>query len=277
MNQLKIQKRTVIRIENMKTNKILLLDKGGGGMEIPKIETKLEIQNEAEKEQAELYLYGPIRQAYYWEDDADIISSKKVRDLLNEIGNKDLNVYINSAGGDVFESIAIHNALKRHKGNVDVYIDGLAGSGASIITMAGDKIHMPKNTMMMIHKAWTIALGNADEIRKVADNLDKVDSTVKASYEDRFVGTEEELEQLISDESWLNAQECYDLGLCEEVIEEVKADDEESEEVEDNIKQTLLNKYSKKVAADVKKEKDVKNHVVGDDKPTLFSSFKKIN
>jgi len=268
----------VIKIEKLKSNKILLLDKGGGGMEIPKIETKLKIYNEADKEQAELYLYGPVRQAYYWEEDADIISSKKVRDLLNEIGDKDLNVYINSAGGDVFESIAIHNALKRHSGNVNVYIDGLAGSGASIIAMSGDKIYMPKNTMMMIHKAWTIVLGNADEIRKTADNLDKIDTTVKVSYEDRFVGTEKELEELISDESWLNAKECYDLGLCEEVIEEIKTKDEKNEtkeKVDDNIKQTLLNKYSKKVAAEVKTEDNVKKVEVDDKKSTLFSSFEK--
>ena len=113
----------------------------------------------------------------------------------------------------MFESIAIMNTLKQHKGKVNIIIDSLAGSGASVIAMAGDTIKMFTNSMMMIHKAWTYACGNADELRKQADDMDKIDIAVKASYQDRFVGTEEELEDLIAEESWLTAEECIAFGF----------------------------------------------------------------
>lgn len=224
-------------------------------MKNTKIETRLEVKNEVDSDVAELYLYGTIREAYWWDDEDDCISAKRVRSSLKELSGKNINVHINSGGGDVFESISINNLLKNHDGEINVYIDGLAGSGASIIAMAGKKVYMPNNTMMMIHKAWTYVAGNANELRKVADDLDKIDSAADSSYKDRFVGTEEELTQLISDESWLTAEECLAFGLCDEILSEKK------EEVIENkipIKISLFEKY--KVEASTKE--------------TLFNKFK---
>lgn len=234
-------------------------------VKIPKIETRLEVKNEANSDIAELYLYGTIRQAYWWDDEDDCISSKRVRNALKDLKGKAVNVHINSPGGDVFESIAISNLLKQHDKDINVYIDGLAGSGASIIAMAGKKIFMPNNAMIMIHKAWTYAAGNADELRKVANDLDKIDSAVKASYKDRFVGTEEELNNLIADESWLTAEECLAFGFCDEILSEKK----EEEPPQNSIKETLFNKYKKQISTSTGE--------VGNEKPTLFSSFKKQN
>lgn len=232
---------------------------------IPKIETRLEVKNEANNETAELYLYGAIRQAYWWDDEEDVISAKRVRNALKELKGKDVNVHINSGGGDVFESITICNLFKQHDGDINIYIDGLAGSGASIVAMAGKKIYMPSNTMMMIHKAWTNAAGNADELRKVANDLDKIDSAVKASYKSRFVGNDEELEALLKEESWLTAEECLAFGLCDEILEQKR----EEEAPENSIKQTLFNKYNKNISANTPK--------VEEGKPTLFNAFKKQN
>lgn len=205
---------------------------------MPKIETKLKVVNEGE-EKAKLYLYGPIRQAYWWDDEDDCISAKRVRDALGKLKGEDVDIHLNSNGGDVFESIAICNTIKQHDGEVNICIDAMAASGASIIATAGKNVFMPSNAMQMIHKAWTIAAGNADEMRKVAEDLDKIDSSVKASYMTRFVGTEEELESLLADETFLTAEECLTLGFCDEILEDSEP------EPQANTKEGLLAKYQK--------------------------------
>lgn len=237
-------------------------------VKIPKIETRLEVKNEANSDTAELYLYGTIRQSYWWdeEEEDNIISAKRVKKALKDLKGKAINVHINSGGGDVFESIAIGNLLKQHDGEVNIYIDSLAGSGASVVAMPGEKIYMFSNSMMMIHRAWTYTSGNAEELRKKADDLEKIDEAVKSSYKNRFVGTDEELSELIKAGSWLTAEECLAFGFCDEILEEKK----EEEPAKNNIKETLFNKYNKKIVAQVENE-------VGNEKPTLFNSFKKQN
>ncbi len=228
---------------------------------IPKVKTRLEVKNEAGSDTAELYLYGTIREAYWWDDEDEVISAKMVKNALKDLKGKNIDVHINSGGGDVFESIAIGNLLKQHDGKVNIIIDGLAGSGASVIVMAGEKITMFPNSMMMIHKAWTFAMGNADELRKTADDLDKIDSAVKASYQNRFVGTDEELEDLIAEESWLTAEECLAFGFCDEVVEEST---EENEPAQNSVKENLFNKYKKNIQTKA-----------GNERPALFNAFKK--
>lgn len=233
-------------------------------MDVPKIKTRFEVKNQADEETVELYLYGTIRQAYWWDEEDDCISAKRVRTSLSNAKGKKIKVHINSGGGDVFESIAINNLLKQHDSEVEVHIDSLAGSGASIIAMAGDKIYMPNNAMIMIHKAWTFASGNADELRKTANDLDKIDESVKASYKNRFVGTDDELNDLVADESWLTAEECLAFGFCDEILEEEKEDDKKQE---NNIRESLFNKYKKNISAKVNDEAESK-------RPALFNAFK---
>lgn len=172
------------------------------------------------KDEADLYLYIEIASwgAGYAAHSAQ--SFKRELDALGEI--KTLNVYINSPGGDVFEGNAIYNILcrKAKKCTVNVYVDGLAASIASAIAMAGTKIIMPNNAMMMIHNVWTYTWGNANELREVADALDKINTTVKQAYLNK-VGDktdEETITDLMDQESWLTARECLNYGLCDEVI-----------------------------------------------------------
>ena len=221
------------------------------------IKTNFQVKNEIDNEVAEMYLYGTIREAYPWEDEDECISANRVLNALKEVGEKDIDIHINSGGGDVFESIAIHNTLKQHKGKVNIIVDALAGSGASVIAMAGDTVKMFDSSMMMIHKAWTVAMGNSDDLRKQADDLEKIDSSVQATYEKRFVGTTEELEELISDESWLTADECKVFGLCDdEITQEPKT--------QANIKKNLFNKY----------KKDIQPQEPVNIKTSLFNKFK---
>src|SRR5690606_6275695 len=120
----------------------------------------------------ELLLYGPISDFSWWGDEVTPKQFKEELDALGDIG--ELRVYINSPGGDVFAGQAILSMLKRHSARKVVYVDGLAASAASIVAMAGDTIRMPRNAMMMIHNAWTITAGNANDLREVADALDRV-------------------------------------------------------------------------------------------------------
>ncbi|PES77641.1 Clp protease [Bacillus cereus] len=238
-------------------------------MEIPKIKNRFEVLNSANTEEADLYMYGSIS-AYSWYDG---ISSSKVREQLKNITAKTINVHINSGGGDVFESIAISNLLKNHSANIVIHIDGLAASGASVIAMAADKIVMPKNTMMMIHKAWTYAAGNAEGLRKVADRLDKIDTAVTESYTSRFVGEKSELEALLAEETWLTAEECQTFGFCDEISDEIviPEEDEDDEELEP-AKAKILNKYKVSVQVQDEPKENIHNN-----KNALFTLLTALN
>lgn len=202
---------------------------------------KRDIRFEAkENDEYKLSIYGSIGG---WFSEAN---AESIRRKLNDIKAKKIHVHINSGGGSAFDGVAICNMLKQHDSEVIVHVDGWAASAASVIAMAGDKIIMPSNTMMMIHQASTYEYGNADAFEKIAKDLRKIDTALAASYKKRFVGTDEELKQLLKDETWLTADEAVALGLADEVADEIEIDDtqedEEEEEVE-NFKEDLVAKY----------------------------------
>jgi ATP-dependent Clp protease, protease subunit len=173
----------------------------------------------AANDTGELYIYGDIV-SYKWNDqDTTAKSFKEDLDALGDI--KTLNLYINSPGGSVFQGQAIYSILKRHSAQINVYIDGVAASIASVIAMAGDTIYMPKNTMMMIHNPWTFAMGNANDLRKVADDLEKIRESLIEAYLSKTGDalSREKLIEIMDAETWLTAQDCYDYGLCDEVVE----------------------------------------------------------
>lgn len=186
-----------------------------------------------------LYIYGNIG-GFFGDNSAQSVQRK-----LQGVKAEKIHVHINSAGGSAFDGIAISNQLKKHSAEVIVHVDGWAASAASIIAMAGDKIIMPSNTMMMIHQASTIAFGNANDFEKVANDLKKIDTAVKASYSNRFVGSDDELIELLKEETWLNADEAVAIGLADEVAEEIeiKEPGEQNEEEPENYKDKLVAKY----------------------------------
>lgn len=168
----------------------------------------------------EIYIYGDIV-SYKWFDN-DITAADFAKDLKALGDIKTLNVYINSYGGSVFQGQAIYSILKRHSAEKNVFIDGIAASIASLIAMAGNKIYMPANAMMMIHNPWGVAMGNAQDMRKMADELDKVRETMIPAYLNKAGDklTEDKLVELLDAESWFTAQECVEYGLCDELLEE---------------------------------------------------------
>lgn len=175
------------------------------------------IKNES-SDSADLQLYGEIADSSWWGDE---VTPKNFKDELDALGNISvLNVYINSPGGDVFAGQAIHSMLKRHKAQVNVYVDGLAASIASVIAMAGDKVIMPSNAMMMIHDPWTIAAGNAQDFRKMADDLDKIKESLIAAYLGKATNLDEAtISEMMKEEKWLTAQEAVEYGFADEVEE----------------------------------------------------------
>lgn len=167
----------------------------------------------------ELTLYGEISDVTWWGDE---VTPKQFKEDLDALGDIDiLNININSPGGDVFAGQAIYSMLNRHKAYKNVYIDGLAASIASLVAMAGDKIIMPANAMMMIHSPWTFAIGNAQEFRKLADDMDKIRDSMIVAYESQSALTTEEITEMLDAETWLSAEDCLEYGFADE-IEEAK-------------------------------------------------------
>lgn len=190
----------------------------------------LQIKNATEIS-ADLYFYGDIVSSWYgaW-DDTDQYP-EKVRDFLKEHENKDLNIYLNSGGGSVFAGIAIYNMLKRHNGAKTVYVDGLAGSIASVIAMAGDRIVVPKNSFIMIHKPLVGVVGNANDLREQADLLDNIEQAIINVYQENLVeGIDiETIKEMVNAETWLNGEEAskyFNIELAEEnqAIAKVKSE-----------------------------------------------------
>ena len=140
--------------------------------------------------------------------------------------DEDITLEINSYGGDVFLGIDIMNTLRSHEGKVTVIITGIAASAASVIAMGADKIKMYSNTQMMIHNAWTFAMGNAKELRKVADDLDSIGESVLASYTHRVDA--DTVTKLLDDETYMSAKKAKELGFIDSIIDE-KAEEVESE------------------------------------------------
>lgn len=158
----------------------------------------------------ELRIYGVIGQ--WWDD----ISAKMVIEALGKCTG-DLLVRVHSPGGEVWEGFAIYNAIKRYdKGRKTVVVDGIAASAASYIAMAGDEIVMPENTMMMIHDPLSLAFGTAEEMRKEAEVLDKIKDSIVTSYR-RCGKSDDEIRQMMADETWMTAEEAKALGFCDRV------------------------------------------------------------
>lgn len=199
-------------------------------------------------------IHGEIGQSFFdfpdpEKEENSVASVKDLQEILSKNKNiPTVNVYINSPGGSVNEGIAIYNILKRTRAYVRVFIDGFACSIASVIAMAGNAIYMPKSSMQMVHNAWTVAMGNSEELRKVADDLDKINEVVISAYMSKFKGTEKELRKLLDDESYLTAEECMKYGLCTKIVDDSENTQSNVEEGLDAATNMFENKLTKLVS-----------------------------
>lgn len=169
----------------------------------------MQIKNQT-KDSADIYFYGDIVSSEWGAWESGDTYPEMVRDYLKEVENKNrLNIYINSPGGSVFAGLAIYNMLKRHKAEKTVYVDGVAASIASVIAMAGDRVIIPSNAFLMVHKPWTIAIGNADDFLKAAEDLEAIETGIMNVYEENMAeGVElETIQEMVAEETWLNGRE----------------------------------------------------------------------
>lgn len=185
-----------------------------------------ELKQAAEADTLELYIYGDVEGDYYdwWEGFVKSeTSAKTFRDELAKYPNAtQINLFINSYGGSVFEGTAIYSQLMRHPAKKTAYIDGFACSIASVIAMACDEVVMPRNTMMMIHNMWMGVWGNAAELRKAADDLDTINAAGRQAYLSKAGEKldEAKLVEMMDAETWLTAAECVQYGLADRFAEE---------------------------------------------------------
>lgn len=190
---------------------------------------------------AELNIYGDITSFPWFEGD---VSAHNLSMQLTELKNvSQINVYINSYGGEVGEGLAIYNALKRHPAKVVTYCDGFACSIASVIFMAGDERIMCNPSFLMIHDAWSYAAGNADELRKQADDLEKITTASVEAYMAHCNLTEEELRAKMKAESWLTHAEAVEMGFATG-----EAEMEESEQPSQNAKKRAFEMFLQAIA-----------------------------
>ena len=197
------------------------------------------IRNSAESsDELDIYIYSDIDNC--WWDDSCMSANKFRKELEKHKDAKQINLYINSMGGSVSEGVTIYNQIRRHSAKVTAYIDGFACSIASVIPMAADEVVMGENTMLMIHNPWTITWGNAKDLRKTAEDLDKVrDGCIIPAYKARCGDklSDEKLIELLDNETFLTAAECLEYGLCDRVVTITK--DEKKTEAENKVKEAM--------------------------------------
>ena len=156
---------------------------------------------------------------YEWLD-IEHTSKNQFRDELNKHDGKDITVWIDSYGGDVFAAAGIYNALMEHKGNVTVKIDGKAMSAASVIAMAGGEILMSPVSIMMIHNPLTMAVGDMHEMRHTADILDTVKETIINAYQIKTGKSRKKISEMMDGETFMSGKVAVKDGFADGILYE---------------------------------------------------------
>lgn len=184
-----------------------------------------QLVHDNESTTADLYIFGDIC-AYPWESQGEQSGVSIVRQL-KELDVDEIKVHINSYGGDVAEGLAIYNVLREHKAKITTICDGFACSAASVVFMAGDKRVMQPASLLMIHNAWTIAMGNAEELRKTADDIETITQASVEAYKKVATISEDEIKALMDAETWILPKDAVDYGFATDIDDEDDDDDDE--------------------------------------------------
>lgn len=209
-------RRSPIRLETMRMIDRAQLDRFralyqspvfGAGERLPG--ARCELHNAADV--SELYIYGEI--------DRDDITAAAVASALKTVKGSTIRVRINSPGGDVFDGIAIYNLLVQRAERIEVWIDSIAASIASVIAMAGDEISIASNAQMMVHLAWGICYGTADDMLAFADLLGRIDETqLIPTYQSKTGLSRATLAEMMEAETWMSADECLANKFADRII-----------------------------------------------------------
>ena len=211
----------------------------------------------SEKRVADIIIYGDITSfatdlTRWYGDDENIaeVSSRQIIKEINDLDVDTINVYINSYGGEVAEALAIYSALKRHSASVHTFCDGFACSAATIIFCAGDVRTMGSIALMMIHNCMSyLGYANSNEMRKAAEDNDKINQSSIEAYKLVSNLSEEEIRQMMDNATWLTAQECLEYGFATEVADMEEDDAEVQQSAFGMIRQAILNSQRKQLPA----------------------------
>lgn len=173
---------------------------------------------------ADLYIFGDIC-AWAWPELGEQ-SGVTIVNQLKELDVDTINVHINSYGGDVAEGLAIYNVLREHKAQIVTICDGFACSAASVVFMAGDRRVMQPASLLMIHNAWTVAMGNAAQLRKTANDIETITQASVEAYKKVATISEEEIKALMDAETWILPKDAVEYGFATEIDDEDEDDDE---------------------------------------------------
>lgn len=175
------------------------------------------LRNEVTQDGAHIYLFDVISD--WWG-----ASATQLIDALKATGNQPVHLHINSPGGDVFEARAMAAAIAAHPQPVTCHIDGYCASAATYVALAGSGVRITDGGMFMIHNSWTIAMGNAGDLRSTADLLDKIDGTIRTTYAKRTGATDDQVRQWMDAETWFTAQEALDAGFVDAIDSATQSD-----------------------------------------------------
>ena len=192
-----------------------------------------------------LYLNGVIAAESWLDDD---VTPQLFKDEL-ESGTGDIEVWLDSPGGDVMAATQIYNMLKNYKGKVTVKIDSLAASAASVVAMAGDEILMSPLSLMLIHNPLTVAAGNVDDMQKAIDMLDEVKQSIINAYELKTGLSRAKISHLMDCETWLSAKKAVELHFADGILfgkNEAEIDDESYAFSQREVSNALINKLKTK-------------------------------
>lgn len=172
---------------------------------------------------ADLYIFGDIC-AWAWQEMGEQ-SGVTIVNQLKELDVDTINVHINSYGGDVAEGLAIYNVLREHKAQIVTICDGFACSAASVVFMAGDRRVMQPASLLMIHNAWTVAMGNAAQLRKTADDIETITQASVEACKKVATISEEEIKALMDAETWILPKDAVQYGFATEIDDEDEDDE----------------------------------------------------
>lgn len=173
------------------------------------------IKNEAQR--ATVYIYGTIGEDWWSPEDEN--RAKEFAQTLDALSPKPVDIRIDSCGGDVYEGFAIASAIQRYEGETHVYVDGIAASAASYIALMADAVTVYQYSMIMIHNAWCITAGNAEELRDDADKLDALDKTIAGIIAARSGMDLDDVLAAMAAETWYTADEAVAAGMADELVE----------------------------------------------------------
>lgn len=190
-----------------------------------------------EDKTADLYIFGDITSHDWYEGD---VSANTLLKQLKELDVDSINVHINSYGGEVSQGLAIYNMLKDSKMKVTTVCEGFACSAASVVFMAGDERIIKDASLLMIHNAWTWARGDSNELRKQAEDLEKITQASVNAYKSKVNISEEKIKELMDKESWITADEAVEYGFATKT--ETTADGDVNQSAFGSIREKLLRK-----------------------------------